>query len=150
MSDFKFNNWNDEFFRREFLKFLNEHEKNMSEFMKKMYNQKPKENKDFKKINDYLNKMMGDFNQDLRSSTEKDSGEFGSWEKSSWISDDGSSYFTSYNRDYEPFLKKENLKNIDTVELLEEKLKKSIIDEDYESSAKIRDLIKDLENKSKK
>ena len=49
MSDFKFNNWNDEFFRREFLKFLNEHEKNMSEFMKKMYNQKPEENKDFKK-----------------------------------------------------------------------------------------------------
>ncbi len=144
MSDFRFNDWNDEFFKKEFLKFLNEHEKKMSEFMRQMYNQKPKENNDFKRINDYLNKLRGDFNQE-QSNINNLNEDFGSWEKSVWFLPNNS-YSNEYNN---PHLKKESLKNIDTIELLKEKLNKSIIDEDYESSAKIRDLIKDLGNKSK-
>lgn len=148
MSDFRFNDWNDEFFKKEFLKFLNEHEKKMNDFMKQMYSQKPKENGEFNKINDYINRLMGNFNQDQNIEGFND--DFNKWEKSSWLSPDGSSMFTSYSRDFDPKFKKENLNNFSTLELLEEKLKKSIINEDYENAAKIRDLIKDLNVKSKK
>lgn len=146
MSDFRFNDWNDEFFKKEFLKFLNEHEKKMSEFMRQMYNQNPEENNDFKKINDYLNKITGDFNQEQSNTESFD--DLNSWDKSSWFSPNGSSMFTSYSRDFNPNLDKKNLEKFSTLELLEEKLNKSIINEDYESAAKIRDLIKDISNKS--
>lgn len=150
MDNFRFHDWNDEHFRRQFLRFLNQHEQRMNEFMKQMYGQKPEENDDFKRLNDYFNKMLGDLNNNF--DVERGEDEYGPWERSSWMSPDGSSMYTSYNYGKNPY-KKENLNNlnkVNTVELLEEKLKKSILIEDYESAAKIRDLIKSLEDKKRK
>lgn len=148
MDNFRFHDWNDELFRKQFLRFLNKHEQRMNDFMKQMYGQKPEESDDFKRLNDYLNKMLGDLNNNF--DVERGEDEYGPWERTSWMSPDGTSMYTSFNLYGDKQNKKENLKNVNTIELLEEKLKKSILVEDYESAAKIRDLIKSLENKEEK
>ena len=92
--------------------------------------------------------MLGDLNNNF--DVERGEDEYGPWERTSWMSPDGTSMYTSFNLYGDKQNKKENLKNVNTIELLEEKLKKSILVEDYESAAKIRDLIKSLENKEEK
>ena len=153
MRYFGFNNMDDDEFRKEFIRFLNEHQRKMSDFMKQMYgvedSPKIKKNYDLKDYLDLLAQMnLKDINR------EKGEDEFGSWEQSNWISPDGTSRFSSFSRDFNPYkynnFREEEETKLDTMDLLEKKLNKSIMIEDYESAAKIRDLIKSLGEKSKK
>jgi|TARA_R110000803_G_scaffold20502_3_gene52692 hypothetical protein len=144
-----FNNMDDESFRKEFLDFIRQHQKKMNEFMKKMYGS---ENENKQRINynqdDLFNKIIKRLNDE---SNKSDIDDQPFWEKTTWYSPEENSMYTSFSRDYNPYASQKNNVNNDntrgennlpTIELLNEKLNKSILTEDYESAAKIRDLIK--------
>lgn len=150
MDYFGFNNMDDELFKKEFLRFLNQHQQKMNNFMKRMYGFD--ERKDYRSTpDDFLNKILNKLNN-VDFDIQKIEDETGLWEKKSWQSPDGYTSYTSFTRDFNPYQStKENKKSFDedseTIELLKEKLNHSIEIEDYESAAKIRDLIKTLEKK---
>ncbi len=139
----EFNNMDDEQFRKEFLKFLEQHEKKMNEFMKKMYDPKPKKDTNFNKLNDYINNMMNGLDNTF--------GDIPNPQFGSWNLPNDSFMYRSYNNDVSPFdlFNKKN-ENKSTMDILDDKLKKSIIEEDYESAIKIRDLINGIKEDQKK
>lgn len=153
MSNFDFNDMSDEEFRKEFIKFLNKYQRGLESFTKKFYNSRDLGfmSNPFFNIYPIGDDMLKDITNDLGNmNTESGVDENGEWEKRSWLSPDGTSSFTSYTRNsfYNP--SDSNVKFMDkseemgTIKLLEKKLNESIDREDYESAAKIRDLIKSL------
>ena len=160
MKNFEFNGMDDEEFRKEFMKFLTTYQAGLENFMKKNYIDKSFNSNPFFNINHIFDdsslkdlfKMMNIDDMNI----EKGGDENGNWEKRSWFSPDGSSSFNSYSRSsyYNPFEGKVNFKEnddeIDTFKLLEKKLNKAIMDEKYESAAKIRDLINNLKEDRRK
>jgi hypothetical protein len=157
MDMFGFNNMSEDEFRKEFLKFLNMYQSGMDNFMKKHYGT-PKNTDPFYfgiEPLDYetLRKMLGDVSENININKGED--DKGEWETKSWTSPDGSSSFSSFSRNsyFNPFdgkvrFKKEE-QEIDTVKLLSKKLNQAIMDEKYEDAAKIRDLIKSLQEDKK-
>lgn len=144
MDYLNFGGMDDDLFRRDFLNFLNQHQKRMNDFMKRMYS------KDELGSDDTFNKLMSRLSEE-GFNVENGEDEYGTWGKSNWTSQDGSINYDSYFREYNPYkeLKPQpkNTQEVSTLGLLESKLKKAIMKEDYESAAKIRDLIKSLEDK---
>lgn len=151
MNDFGFNDMSDEEFMKEFMKFLNKYQDSLKNSTNKTYNPRGFTSYPFfniQPISDdmlrYITKNSDDMN------TESGTDENGQWEKRSWSSPDGKSSFSSYTRNsfYNPFEGKVKFKDdseeLDTIKLLKENLNKAVIKEDYESAAKIRDLIKSL------
>ena len=158
MSNFGFNDMNDEEFREEFMRFLNMYQKGLENFMKKTYNVGgfgfiPKNLSNNQSIDD--DRLRDIFKNLDNMGTESGEDENGSWEKRSWSSPDGKSSFSSYSRSsfYNPFdgnVKfKDESEETNTIKLLENKLNKVIMEEDYESAIKIRDLIKSLKEETK-
>ena len=138
MDYLNFNNMDDESFREDFLKFLNQHQKRMNDFMKRMYNENGYSD-------ETLNNIISKINRnDMDEQNGED--EFGRWRGSSWTSEDGSINYDSFFREFNPYkeLKPQKQSEVTTMELLDSKLKKAILREDYESAAKIRDLMKSL------
>lgn len=159
MKNFNFNGMDDEEFRKEFMRFLNMYQSGLESFMKKSYNNNNNfMNNPFFGISPMSDEELKNILKDINSSInfERGEDEDGEWEKRSWQSPDGSSSFNSFSRSsyYNPFNGKVNFKQesqeMDTLTLLEGKLKKAIIDENYEDAAKIRDLIKSLEKDNNK
>ena len=151
MDYFGFNNMDDEEFRKEFMKFLNMYQSGLENFMKKTYNTRGFMSNPFFNIHPMDDDMLKDIFKNLDDvNTESGTDENGEWEKKNWSSPDGKSSFSSYTRNsfYNPFEGKvkfkDNPEEVDTVKLLEKKLNESVMKEDYESAAKIRDLIKSL------
>jgi adenine C2-methylase RlmN of 23S rRNA A2503 and tRNA A37 len=139
MDYLNFNNMDDESFRKDFLKFLNQHQQRMNDFMKRMYN-----NDNFNS-DEMFNNIISKMNrEDLNDQSGED--EYGMWGRNNWTSEDGSISYDSFFREFNPYkeLKPQTKKEVTTLELLESKLKKAIMVEDYESAAKIRDLMKSL------
>jgi len=159
MRNFGFNGMDDEEFRREFMRFLTMYQSGLENFMKKTYNNKGFNQNQFFSIDPFDTDSLRDLLKAINKEDmdiERGEDETGEWEKSSWKSPDGSSSFNSYSRSsfYNPFEGKVNFKqnpeDIDTVKLLENKLNKAIMDENYESAAKIRDLINNLKEDKEK
>jgi len=137
-------NFNDDDFKKEFMRFLKMYESEMNKFND--YFEGSKNNG----IEDPLNELMKMLNADMGINTKNGSDELGDWEKKSWSSPDGKTHYNSFTRsfsnepsnyEFNPYF---NEKEVDTIELLEKKLKQAVIDEDYENAAKIRDLINSL------
>lgn len=158
MDNFEFNGMSDEEFKKEFMKFLNMYQSGLESFMKKTYNPKGLgfTSNPFFNIQPIEDDMLKDIFKNLDGmNTESGEDENGEWEKKNWTSPDGKSSFSSYTRNsfYNPFENKVNFKGepeeTDTIKLLEKKLNKVIMEEDYESAAKIRDLIKSLKEETK-
>jgi len=153
MDMFGFNDMSDEEFKKEFMKFLNMYQSGLENFMKKNYG-KPRSFDPFyfniePLDSEMIKKMLGEISDNLK--IEKGEDDKGAWETRSWSSPDGSTSYTSFSRNsyFNPFdgkvkFKKED--DVDTIELLNKKLKQAVINEKYEDAAKIRDLIKSLEN----
>lgn len=138
-------NFNDDDFKKEFMRFLKMYESEMNKFNN--YFENTTNNNGFE---DPLNELMRMLNADTGINTKNGSDEFGDWEKKSWSSPDGKTHYNSFTRnfnngpsnyEFNPFF---NEKEVDTIELLEKKLKQAVINEDYENAAKIRDLIDSL------
>lgn len=158
MDNFGFNDMSDEEFRKEFMKFLNMYQNSLESFMKKTYNPRGFGfmSNPFFNIQPMDDDMLRDIFKNLDSmNTESGEDENGEWEKRNWTSPDGKSSFSSYSRSsfYNPFEGKVKFKDkpeeTDTLKLLEKKLNKAVMNEDYESAAKIRDLIKSLKEDTK-
>jgi excinuclease UvrABC helicase subunit UvrB len=149
MDNFGFNDMSDEEFRKEFMKFLNMYQSGLENFMKKTYNPRGLGfmSNPFFNISPMDDDMLKDIFKTLDGmSTNSDKDENGEWEKKSWTSPDGKSSFKSYTRSsfYNPFDNSDKSEDVDTIKLLEQKLNKAVMEEDYENAAKIRDLIKSL------
>jgi excinuclease UvrABC helicase subunit UvrB len=136
MDYLNFNNMDDESFREDFLKFLNQHQKKMNDFMKRMYDKN-----DFNS-DESFNNIISKINRDNMN----DENDFDLWRGTSWTSEDGSVNYDTFFREFNPYkeLKPQKQSEVTTMELLDSKLKKAILREDYESAAKIRDLMKSL------
>lgn len=158
MDNFEFNDMGDEEFKKEFMRFLNMYQSGLESFMKKTYNPRGlgfMSNPFFniQPINDDMLKEIFKSLDGMNAESGED--ENGEWEKKKWTSPDGKSSFSSYTRNsfYNPFENKVNFngetEETDTIKLLEKKLNKVIAEEDYESAAKIRDLIKSLKEETK-
>ena len=136
MDYLNFNNMDDESFREDFLKFLNQHQKKMNDFMKRMYDKN-----DFNS-DESFNNIISKINRNNMN----DENDFEMWRGTSWTSEDGSVNYDTFFREFNPYkeLKPQKQSEVTTMELLDSKLKKAILREDYESAAKIRDLMKSL------
>jgi hypothetical protein len=130
---------NDDEFRNEFVKLINQQKADFNNFIKSFYNDSLFNNKPF--IGFFMDK---EFNG-LKPNTESGSDEFGNWEKQEWKSEDGSTSFTSFTRTYSDFHEKE-----DPIDILEYKMLLAIEEEKYEKAAEYRDAIKALQEKNKK
>jgi len=156
MRNFGFNDMSDEEFRREFMKFLTTYQSGLENYIRETYNN----NKSFKSNpflsaesfdNGSLMDLFKGLNKEGMDTERGINDDDGEWEKRSWQSPDGSSSFSSFSKNYNfnPFdgggvTFGQNPDDISTIKLLEGKLKKSIIDENYENASKIRDLINNL------
>ena len=157
MSDYKFNGMDDDELMREFIKMLNMYQSSMERYMKKTNENRGFMANPFFNIlpigDDEIKEMFKNIEDNLN--IEKGGDDNSEWEKRTWKSPDGSSSYSSFSRNsfYNPFdgkVKfKENTDEIDTIQLLEKKLNKSIENEKYEDAAKIRDLINSLKEDKK-
>tara|TARA_R100001509_G_scaffold52119_2_gene28641 strand:+ start:13783 stop:14214 length:432 start_codon:yes stop_codon:yes gene_type:complete len=140
MDNLNFGSMDDDLFRKDFLNFLNQHQKRMSDFMKKMYGDNNlNSGQSFDEIMSRLNITPNNI--------ERGEDEYGTWENSEWFSNDGNTHYNSFFREFNPYKDikpRSKTQEISTLDLLESKLNKSILEEDYESAAKIRDLMKSL------
>lgn len=146
MEDFGFNGMNDEEFRKEFMRFLNMYQSGLDGFMKDnqskknfmnnpFFGIKPLSDEEFKNI---LNSLNSSFDFDKNGGNPfKQPKESKFYEKFTY-NPYGSSRFEREDEE------------IDTLKLLDKKLKESIIDENYEDASKIRDLINNLKEDRKK
>ena len=151
--DLNFNNMDDEQFRKEFMRFLTMYKSNIQNLMNR------------NKSNDYfinpfcmdedmIKKIFNNIKDDLNIDRGED--EEDEWEKRNFSSPDGKSNFSSFSRGgfYNPFDGSVSFKNqqkeMDTLQLLDMKMRNAIIDEKYEDAAKIRDLIKSLKEDENK
>jgi len=146
-----FNNMDDEQFRKEFMRFLTLYQSSIQNFMNKKNN--PFKNT-FNLDEDSIKRIFNDIQSNLNiDNDEYDSGE---WERKDFTSPNGKGDFSSFSRSgfYNPFdgsvRFSEKPQEMDTLKLLDIKLKQSIINEDYESCSKIRDLIKSLKEDENK
>ena len=95
MDYLNFNNMDDESFREDFLKFLNQHQKRMNDFMKRMYNENGYSD-------ETLNNIISKINRnDMDEQNGED--EFGRWRGSSWTSEDDSINYDSFFREFNPY-----------------------------------------------
>jgi excinuclease UvrABC helicase subunit UvrB len=134
MENFGFNGMDDEDFKREFIKFLNMYQSSLDSFMKKNYNNNSFMNNPFFGITPISE-------EDLRNIS------------NSFNFKEGDDFFKKFihnNPFGEPSDTKKNETEIDTLTLLDEKLKLAIINEKYEDASKIRDLIINLKEDQKK
>jgi hypothetical protein len=129
MRNFNSDDYDD--FRKEFIKFLSMYQSGLDNFFgDNFFNVKP--------ITGSIKGLT------IESGLDK----YGEWEKSSWTSEDGLTSYTSFVRSSGSNRKDENTSGVgrktETIQLLESKLDKAILEENYEEAAKIRDLIKSL------
>jgi len=142
MDNLNFGSMDDDLFRKDFLNFLNQHQKRMSDFMKKMYGENDLNS------DQTFNNIMSKLNINPNN-VEKGEDEYGSWESNEWFSNEGNTHYNSFFREFNPYKDikpRSGTQEVSTLDLLESKLNKSILEEDYESAAKIRDLMKSLSN----
>jgi hypothetical protein len=129
---------------KEFMKFMMAYRQRMEEFMNKNYS----EFSDPFLLGDTYGDLIKRMFSNLNTNDEVDEN---GWEKKSWSSPDGSIHFESYskNNPYEPKSKTQSETTMDTINLLEVKLRQAVQNENYEDAAKIRDLIKSLKDDDK-
>lgn len=133
MDNLDFNNMNDEQFRREFLRFISFYQKDMEKFIKAYYgNRNPFT--PFNETEEFFNRLNMDINE-VNFDDIKDDSE---WETKSWTSPNGMTNFRAFRQRIGV---DKNLKEINTLELLKQKLNLAIIDEKYENAAKIKKLM---------
>jgi hypothetical protein len=130
---------------KDFMRFLMAYRQKMEEFMNKEYS----EFKNPFMLGDTYSDLIKQMYKDLNTESGVDAD--GEWEKKTWSSPDGSFHFESYSKSnmYEPKSKTQSETTIDTINLLEVKLRQAVQSENYEDAAKIRDLIKSLKDDSK-
>lgn len=143
-----FNNMDDEQFQKEFIKFLTLHQssiKNLIESNKKNNPFNPFNSKNnFDVDEDYIKRIFNNIHNNLNLNNDEE------WERKDFTDPNGKEDFSSFSRSgfYNPFdgtvRFNEKQQEMGTLELLDVKLKESIMNEDYENSAKIRDLINSL------
>lgn len=141
MDYLNFNNMDDDSFRKDFLNFLNQHQKRMSDFMKRMYDEQDlNSNETFNNIISKINRENTDTygEDDMWGVNKRDS-------ETNSINYDSINY-DSFLREFNPYkeIKPQSHNGVTTMELLESKLNKAVMKEDYESAIKIRDLMKSL------
>lgn len=141
-----FNNMDDEQFRKEFMEFLTMYQSSIQNFMNKNKNNNPLNNP-FDIDSDYIKKIFKNINKDIN--IDMDGYDMGR------MNFDPQKDFSSFNGSgsYNPFdgtvrFKKEE-EELNTLQLLDKKLRNSIINEDYEQASKIRDLINSLKEDDK-
>ena len=139
-----FNNMDDEQFRKEFMKFLTMYQSSIQNFMNTNKKNKPFNNP-FDIDSDYIKKIFKNIDKDINI----DGYDMGR------MNFDPQEGFSSYSRSgsFNPFdgtvrFKKEE-EELNTLQLLDKKLRDSIINEDYEQASKIRDLINSLKEDDK-
>jgi hypothetical protein len=152
----------DEEFRKEFIKLMNQRQQEMDEFLRKFYG--PSDNKSFsgqsrfydridrrKNNNDdvfgFFNKMFNGFLGEQGSNfynPSDSSMNFYSSSKVFRINPDG-----SFEEISDEFLNNDIEKEGEPLKVLKLKMEKAIEEERYEDAAKFRDAIKSLENKNK-
>ncbi len=132
--DLNFNNMDDEEFRKEFMKFLTTYQSSIKNLM------------DRNKGNDYF---INPFNMDedmIKKIFNNIQNDFNTGENE--MGDFRNINFSRGNFDMYPKFKSHDFggeqKEMDTLQLLDMKMKNAIINENYEDAAKIRDLIKSL------
>jgi len=128
----------DEQFRKEFLRFISLYQRDMEKFMRTYYgNRNPYGNPNFKP-EDLFNKLginLNDINFDQ--GINNDGSE---WESKNWKSPDGLTNFRSFTHKFginDP-------KEVNTLDLLKEKLNIAVMEEEYEKAAKIKKLMDSL------
>ena len=135
MENFGFNGMDDEDFKREFMKFLNMYQSSLDSFMKKNYN-----NNNF--MNNPFFSISSISEEDLRNMD--NSFNFMEGDEDFFKKIIHNNPFGGHSRT------KKNETDIDTLTLLDSKLKLAIMDEKYEDASKIRDLIINLKEDQKK
>tara|TARA_R110002020_G_scaffold113236_2_gene260268 strand:- start:12331 stop:12798 length:468 start_codon:yes stop_codon:yes gene_type:complete len=151
--DLNFNNMDDEQFRKEFMRFLTMYQSSIQNLMNRNKSNDYFINP-FGMDEDMIKKIFNNIQDDLN--IEKGEDEDGEWEKRNFSSPDGKSNFSSFSRSgfYNPFDGSVSFKNqqkeMDTLQLLDMKMRNAIMDEKYEDAAKIRDLIKSLKEDENK
>jgi len=149
-----FNNMDDEQFQKEFIRFLTLHQSSIKNLM-----EANKKNNPFNSFNpfnpfngknnfdvdeDYIKRIFNNIHSNLNLNNDEE------WERKDFTDPNGKEDFSSFSRSgfYNPFdgtvRFNEKQQEMGTLELLDIKLKESIMNEDYENSAKIRDLINSL------
>jgi excinuclease UvrABC helicase subunit UvrB len=144
MKDFNFNNMDDEEFRKHFMKFINMYQSSLEGFMKNNYDKTNFMNNPFFNIkplsDEELQKILNSLNDSFSMGGEEP-----------WKNQQNSNFFKKFN--YNPYgndrFEKED-EEVDTLKLLDKKLKESIINEKYEDAAKIRDLINNIKKDREK
>lgn len=144
-----FNNMDDDEFRKKFIKLINFYKLGMDEFFNKKIKKKDDTNNEDGLGPDFLNNLFtpSGFPNPFIPNNLND------WDRKDWESKDGLRSFTTFTRKNieSPFNNEikpqSHVGDIDTMTLLENKLNKAIINEDYEDAAKIRDLMLSIKNK---
>jgi hypothetical protein len=149
-----FNNMDDEQFQKEFIKFLTLHQSSIKNLIESNKKNNPFNSKNnFDVDEDYIKRIFNNIHSNLNLNNDEE------WERKYFTDPNGKEDFSSFSRSgfYNPFdgtvRFNEKQQEMGTLELLDIKLKESIMNEDYENSAKIRDLINSLkedENKNPK
>jgi hypothetical protein len=138
----------DDEFRREFLRILNMYKGGMDSYMKKFYGGDNNFSNNIGGVNeeDIFKKFFGQMPDDMN--IERGIDDDGSdWESKEWSSPDGLSGFRSYRRHNftNPMLNRHMEEDeLDTVEVLNKRLRKAVDEEKYEEASKIHKLIKQL------
>jgi len=135
---------NDEEFRREFLRMMLNQQRRYDSYLSGMFGNQYNTFGSGMDNLDLLKLMMGIDPSNISSEGGVD--ENGEWESNTWESPDGSTRFRSFKR-YGfngPNKGRREEENVNTVKLLESKLKKAVALEEYEEAQKIKDLIDSL------
>lgn len=152
MEDFNFNWMDGDDFEKKFMEFLNAHQSGLENFMKEKFvpknpfNNHPTDGDILREVFKNLNGMNINLGGDVN----------GVWKEKTWVSPNGRSLINSYtwNPSNNPlenrFKFNQSNEETDTLKLLEKKLNVAVTEEDYESAAKVRDLIKLLKEDIKK
>ncbi len=146
MEDFGFNGMNNEEFKKEFMRFLNMYQSSLDGFMKNNYDKKNFMKNPFFGIKPLSDEELKSLLNNLNSSFG-----FGIDGENPFKQPKETRFYEKFN--YNPYgndkFEKED-ENIDTLGLLDKKLKESIINEKYEDAAKIRDLINNIKEDREK
>lgn len=138
--DLNFNNMDDEQFRKEFMKFLTTYQSSIKNLMDRNKGNDYFINP-FNMDEDMIKKIFNNIQDDLNTSEN----EMGDFRNINFSRGDFSMY---PNFKIRPFGGEQ--KEMDTLQLLDMKMRNAIMDEKYEDAAKIRDLIKSLKEDENK